>query len=1335
MLTAALPLHILSQLSMMPTPRGESSRLAERLPHWQGALSQCRPQNLTQRAYRRWRLLYTYWLNSQETLLQHGLRRKHFDAQTAEQLKALTAALLPPEESLCEAALEPRLWACFITPFAWAESVGVAHPITVRRVAGEARIPPFHLSARIQEAAMTAAGNLAIEALSQALGKRLRLGRSYPLSVDAAFPDDVRFTDESASLAFALAALKTLCDIERPGLAASGIVLRDSGEIQRVQGFDLPYGKLEACFDAGIRELLLPWDTPIHDMPKLGICLEQTGEGRFRYYFKDAPQDDMRIYWLRNLDDAVACLWAGQERRMHEQLRGQIAVKQDLSFRSWEPLFLRIEQDYPEWLAVPFKIYFQYFRDLSELPPNDPQDWQDILRLQANWVQLWLRYLLNLQASGLWLGRQNPAAIWPSFPACCLADGDPYLLWQAYQEICALETRGPTPFKQMHQWLQTHQTGWGMLLNQLIQLGAETDVRRLREGLHYNMLRLMELLKSATFMFEYQLYGLFHLQTEQVIGLHYRGFTAQVPIVGETPVGGGGLFLERLRTKTRYRLPFLQLCPDCLELEHTTPLVWSGREGEQLQYSGCEHAPIWIRENQADGPKQTSAYNRAPSAEKAPPPEPLQLAKRPQAAETPVTDQEAAMACVVHTELLLNALTTLQDPQQTLTIYERMVRQLIKWLGLDPKDPRQLLVHYSIEANTLIFFGWPEQALNFALALHQLVSDYNQRQNLPSAHIQVRTGLSLGAVLGIYDKSRKSRAIGPAVQEAQALAKWGKPGHLLASASCRDALQRVSLAHRKLFHAVGAPATDSAARIYTVYTQNTGLRELPVGFRARSDVTLEPSRLDTHHLIERQVSLRWFGVLMVEIIGLQEQGLQKQQDWLQELSERLAMAMHRVLRLDEPLLLDLSDGYLLVCEQRLQNTLLLALELYRLLGAEPVAWEPRCAVHVGLGEIRSALNEALMLYGPVRESIGRILSSAESAQLVTDQWSCAFFRTLEPALAQAFVDWCPCPGEAELPLLSYHDSALGLIAPAARIAAPQPEKPQIPTPPSEAPARKSPPSPLPTIKEPGKSVPAHLAAYQHYAASHPQPAARGSSAGPGKRPQTLQNHLGMMFQLIEAGYYMMGSPQTEVGREADETHHLVVISRPFYIQTTQVTQKQWMPVMGKNVSHYLHPDLPVDSATWYDIQAYLTQLNRMGKERYRQPTEAEWEYCCRAGTTTAYCCGNQPAKLGDYAWFGENAAEGYAKGKTHRVATRLPNRWGLYDMHGNVWEWVADWYSGLPAEEQTNPVGPAKGKVKVIKGGRWASAAGSCRSASRSYLPPNETNPGGVGFRLVLEAL
>ena len=215
---------------------------------------------------------------------------------------------------------------------------------------------------------------------------------------------------------------------------------------------------------------------------------------------------------------------------------------------------------------------------------------------------------------------------------------------------------------------------------------------------------------------------------------------------------------------------------------------------------------------------------------------------------------------------------------------------------------------------------------------------------------------------------------------------------------------------------------------------------------------------------------------------------------------------------------------------------------------------------------------------------------------------------------------------------------------------------------------------------------------------------------------------GMEFVLIEEGSFFMGCVS---GRPHEEPGHKVTVSR-FFMARHPVTQHQWSCLMDRNPSHFTGDDLPVEEVSWYETQEFIRRLNKMSERGiYRLPTEAEWEYACRAGSSSAYCFGDDSYHLSRYAWFGVNSED-----RTHPVGQKNPNAWGLYDMHGNVWEWCQDWYGLYPARELTNPQGPQRGSYHVNRGGSWSSKSMHCRSPNR-----NKNAPIGrycdVGFRLV----
>ena len=230
--------------------------------------------------------------------------------------------------------------------------------------------------------------------------------------------------------------------------------------------------------------------------------------------------------------------------------------------------------------------------------------------------------------------------------------------------------------------------------------------------------------------------------------------------------------------------------------------------------------------------------------------------------------------------------------------------------------------------------------------------------------------------------------------------------------------------------------------------------------------------------------------------------------------------------------------------------------------------------------------------------------------------------------------------------------------------------------------------------------------------------------------------------LIPAGTFMMGSPSDERGRSSDETQHQVTISQNFYLGKYEVTQAQWELIMGNNPSYYSdNPNRPVGKVSWNDCQQFMEQLNTMGFGIFRLPTEAEWEYACRAGTTTRFSFGDalECADSGEvyceladqYMWWWGNNEYGNHVDGTKEVGLKLPNPWGLHDMHGNASEWCSDWYQRYDKGDQIDPMGPESGLGRVKRGGSYVRSLQNCRSADRSdELPGNGFDY--IGVRLVL---
>ena len=229
-----------------------------------------------------------------------------------------------------------------------------------------------------------------------------------------------------------------------------------------------------------------------------------------------------------------------------------------------------------------------------------------------------------------------------------------------------------------------------------------------------------------------------------------------------------------------------------------------------------------------------------------------------------------------------------------------------------------------------------------------------------------------------------------------------------------------------------------------------------------------------------------------------------------------------------------------------------------------------------------------------------------------------------------------------------------------------------------------------------------------------------SNPTPVELPESA-NSIGMKFKLIPAGTFTMG--------ENDDAHE-VTLTKPFKMGVHEVTQAQYEQVMGVNRSWFTGANNPVETVGWEDAVEFCRKLSELPAEKaagnvYRLPTEAEWEYACRAGTTTKHSFGDDESELG-YAWLSENSGD-----ETHPVGSKLPNAWGLYDMHGNVWEWCQDWFFFSSSGSVTDPTGPATGSYRVIRGGSWSNTAGYCRSAYRGrYGPSGRSN--GSGFRVSL---
>lgn len=278
----------------------------------------------------------------------------------------------------------------------------------------------------------------------------------------------------------------------------------------------------------------------------------------------------------------------------------------------------------------------------------------------------------------------------------------------------------------------------------------------------------------------------------------------------------------------------------------------------------------------------------------------------------------------------------------------------------------------------------------------------------------------------------------------------------------------------------------------------------------------------------------------------------------------------------------------------------------------------------------------------------------------------------------------------------------------------------------------------------------------------------GCGVATAQKPKTITNSIGMKLVLIPKGSFTMGSSVSEDGSDDDERQHKVTISKDYYLGAFEVTQAQYQKIMGLNPSYHQgekvaiqipakkHPvtkrtieearlvprdssNYPVDSVTWDDAVYFCERLSNLAEEKkagrfYRLPTEAEWEYACRAGSKTVYSFGDSQASLEDYAWYSRNSKRPNGTGCTHPIGEKKPNAHGLYDMHGNVSEWCQDWYGDYPSIPVADPVGPSFGRYRVLRGGNWAvrgTKRCECRTANRSYTYPSNDNFK-YGFRLVM---
>lgn len=238
----------------------------------------------------------------------------------------------------------------------------------------------------------------------------------------------------------------------------------------------------------------------------------------------------------------------------------------------------------------------------------------------------------------------------------------------------------------------------------------------------------------------------------------------------------------------------------------------------------------------------------------------------------------------------------------------------------------------------------------------------------------------------------------------------------------------------------------------------------------------------------------------------------------------------------------------------------------------------------------------------------------------------------------------------------------------------------------------------------------------------------------------ISNAVKVELAEVPAGSFQMGSPKESPGAANDEAdrnfnangfQHTVTITRPFRMGVTEITQEQYQLVTGRNPSVFKNPNGPVENVSWGDAVKFCEQLSAKTGRTVRLPTEAEWEYACRAGSNTRFHYGDDPdyGDLSAYAWFENNSDR-----KTQAVGQKKPNAWGLHDMTGNVWEWCQDFYGG-PYQDKTvsDPKGAPSGETRVLRGGCWESRELSLRSANRGGVHPDRPSSR-LGFRVVVES-
>jgi formylglycine-generating enzyme required for sulfatase activity len=250
--------------------------------------------------------------------------------------------------------------------------------------------------------------------------------------------------------------------------------------------------------------------------------------------------------------------------------------------------------------------------------------------------------------------------------------------------------------------------------------------------------------------------------------------------------------------------------------------------------------------------------------------------------------------------------------------------------------------------------------------------------------------------------------------------------------------------------------------------------------------------------------------------------------------------------------------------------------------------------------------------------------------------------------------------------------------------------------------------------------------------SDPSPDEQAISRDQTQNGDPIVNSIGMRLVSIQAGTFTMGADDNNA--YDDDNAHQVTLTQAFHLGQHEVTQERYQKVMGKTPSHFKGLQKTVESVNWDEAVEFFRKLSALPAERsagsvYRLPTEAEWEYACRAGTKTTYSFGDSDSELGEYAWYNENSGR-----TTQPVGQKKPNPWGLYDMHGNVWEWCQDWVGDYSSGSTTDPRGATSGSSQVYRGGCWLHFFHYCRSALRGRSAP-DFRYDSLGFRVLRRSI